>query len=107
MYVCQIWTIRPILVASRTKCILFVSVMNHSARWSLHYGSHGYRLQHSPHLKALSVCLSFCSGSGYLDPTTAAGIISNLTASGTLAGFNLWNAAFDAENNLWSSRGDT
>jgi hypothetical protein len=52
----------------------------------------------------LSICLSVCSGSGYLDPTTAASIISNLTASGTLAGFNLWNAAFDADNNLWSSQ---
>jgi hypothetical protein len=41
---------------------------------------------------------------GYLDPITAAGIISNLKASGTLAGFNLWSVAYDVDNSMWSSQ---
>jgi hypothetical protein len=52
----------------------------------------------------LSVCLSACSGNSYLDPITAAGIISNLKSSGTLAGFNSWSAAFDVDNSMWSSQ---
>jgi hypothetical protein len=55
------------------------------------------------HLKAEYLSSAF-SGLGYLDPITAAGIISNLKASGTLAGFNLWSVAYDVDNSMWSSQ---
>jgi hypothetical protein len=55
-------------------------------------------------LVRLTVRLSICSGSGYVDPATAASIISDLKSSGTLAGFNEWSVAYDVENNYWSKQ---